>query len=228
MHAFQSNQLLLLHPTPPHPITEVCTVDKEEPACCTPFKLAERRFYFHFAKPWLVFLSVQLAACILCVLAAAKDLCISALHFARSPLPPPHANSPAPPLSMCRKSSLQFVCLCVHARSMDDDAICLSWELQGDWENGEGYQPLTTVMMQCPLPARLFTSLHLSLFPLPVFPSLSSQRWAACPACSVSFSAATTSAGKNSRKLTLSFPQDIVKGCFLSTLGFLQDQASKL
>lgn len=82
------------------------------------------RFYFHYAKPWPVFLSAQLAALsvcmcsvsILCVPAAAKALCISALHSAASPLPPPHANSAAPPLSMCRKSSLQ--CVCVRAAWM--------------------------------------------------------------------------------------------------------------
>lgn len=110
-----AHQLLVLHPTPSLKsalMTKLLMIQ----ACIW--------FYCHYAKPWPVFLSAQLAALsvcmcsvsIPCVLAAANALCISALHSAGSPLPPPHANSAAPPLSMCRKSSLQCVCVCACAQ----------------------------------------------------------------------------------------------------------------
>ncbi len=99
------------------------------------------------------------------------------------------------------------MCECVCMRRVDGDAVCWSWALQGDWGNGEGYGALTTVTMQCPLPEHLllFTSLHLSLLPLPL--SLSRLSWTACPACSASFSAVTSSPGKSSYRLTPSSPQ---------------------
>ena len=141
---------------------------------------------------------------------------ISALaqHTLCSPSPspfPPHAFSLwlslLPLLSMCRQANVLCVCVCM--RRVDGDAVCLNWELQGDWGNGEGYRTLTTATMQFPLPdcLLLFTSLHLSLFPLPLSLSPSRLRWTACPACSASFSAATTSPGKRLHCLTPSCPQ---------------------
>lgn len=127
---------------------------------------------------------------------------ISALaqHSRRSPSLPPFllmlslSLSLSPLLSMCRQGSVLYVCVCM--RRVDGDAVCWSWELQGDCGNGEGYSTLTTVTMQCPLPEHLhFTSLHLSVFLLPL--SFSRLRWSACLACSVCFSAATTSPGKS-------------------------------
>lgn len=107
------------------------------------------------------------------------------------------------------------MCVCVCMRRMDGDAVCWSWELQGDLGNGEGYRALTTGTMQWPLPERLLiiTSLHLSLLPLPLSLSPSRLRWTACPACSASFSAATTSPGKSSYCLTPSSPQGSNGGC---------------
>lgn len=149
---------------------------------------------------------------------------ISALaqHILHSPLPPfllifylfslssSLSLSVAPPLHVqTRQHAICVcVCMCVCMRRVDGDAACWSWELQGDWGNGEGYRALTTVTMQCPLPEHLliFTSLHLSVFPLPL--SLYRLRWTACPCCSASFSAATTSPGKSLYRLTPSSPQD--------------------
>lgn len=87
--------------------------------------------------------------------------------------------------------------------------------------------------MPCPPPERLLllASLHLSLLPLPLSLSPSRPRWTACPACSASFSAATTSSGKSSRRLTPSSPQDSDGGVFsfqVHSLGSWQGLASKL
>lgn len=77
----------------------------------------------------------------------------------------PPSPSPAPPLHVQTRQRAGCECVCVCMRRMDGDAVCWSWELQGDWGNGEGYRALTAVTMQCPLPEHLllFTSLHLSL-----------------------------------------------------------------
>lgn len=144
----------------------------------------------------------------------------------------PSLSCPSP--SFPDKAVCVFVCACVPR--MDGDAVYVSWELQGDWGNGEGYCALTTVTMQCPLSERLrcFTSLHLSLLPLL---SLSPYRlrWTDCPLCSNSSSAATTSPGKSLYLLTPSSPQDSDRGCIccgwtvsVHSLGSGQGLANKL
>lgn len=64
--------------------------------------------------------------------------------------------------------------------------------------------------MQCPPHINLLlllTSLRFFLSSLPLSFSLTRLRWTACPACSDSFSAATTSPGKSVRRLTPSCPE---------------------